>query len=152
MRNGLLLILAFFTIGGGGCVERTLTIQSEPPGALVYMNGEEVGRTPMRRDFTWYGNYDVQLRREGYETLKTTTKVNAPIWQWVPFDLMAEILPLNFEDHQSFSYTLKPTGEEIVDPQSMLARAEQMETQLRSGRLTRPTTRPTTAATTQPVP
>ena len=50
----------------GGCgVERTLQIESNPPGALVHLNGEEVGRTPMRKAFVWYGTYDVQLRKDG---------------------------------------------------------------------------------------
>ena len=42
----------------------TARVQSDPPGALVYLNGEEVGRTPLAHDFLWYGNYDVELRSE----------------------------------------------------------------------------------------
>ena len=67
MKRWLILLMAAL----GGCVERTMTFQSNPPGALVYVNNQEIGRTPMRRDFTWYGNYDVVLRKDGYETLKT---------------------------------------------------------------------------------
>jgi hypothetical protein len=48
-----------------GCVQRHITITSEPEGALVYLNNNEIGRTPITTDFTYYGNFDVQLRKEG---------------------------------------------------------------------------------------
>src|SRR5262245_38992736 len=64
-RIGLILSAVLLA----GCVRRTMTIESDPPGALVYMNNQEVGRTPVTREFIWYGFYDVQLRRDGYKTL-----------------------------------------------------------------------------------
>jgi hypothetical protein len=129
-----------------GCVRRALTVTSDPPGALVHLNGVEVGRTPMTRDFTWYGTYDVVLRKEGYETLKTQGKVIAPWWQWVPIDLFAELLPLH--DQRELAYTMKPYSEASVDPQLMLSRAEQMETKLQSSKYTRaPATTPATVPT-----
>src|SRR5688500_8387276 len=81
----MLLTLPLFA--APGCVQRTLQVESDPPGALVYLNGEEAGRTPMRKNFVWYGTYDVQLRKEGYHTLSRETKVWAPWWQWPPIDL-----------------------------------------------------------------
>ena len=80
-----------------GCVERRLTVHSEPEGALVYLNNQEVGRTPMTHGFIWYGTYDVRLRQAGYETLKTQQSIVAPWWQWVPFDFFADILPATSE-------------------------------------------------------
>ena len=127
-----------------GCVRRSLTVTSNPPGALVYLNGQEFGRTPVTRDFTWYGNYDVTLRKEGYETLKTNGKVIAPWWQWVPFDLAAEMLPLH--DKRKLSYRLKPTDDTAVAPETMLARAQQLRGKLQSSQNTRtPATVPATA-------
>ncbi len=32
-----------------GCVERRYTIRSDPPGALVVVNGEEIGRAGVAR-------------------------------------------------------------------------------------------------------
>ena len=136
-----MLLALLFT----GCVRRSLTVKSDPPGALVYLNGVEVGRTPMTRDFTWYGTYDVVLRKEGYETLKKRGKVIAPWWQWVPIDLVAELLPLH--DKRELAYTMKPYAETIIDPQQMLSRAEHMETRLQSSRYTR---KPATGPTTMP--
>src|SRR4051812_11540396 len=86
MRIGLLclILVPLLSLAGGGCVQRTLTVKSDPPGAIVSLNGVEVGRTPIERDFTWYGVYDVELRKDGYEPLKKRGDVIAPWWQWVP--------------------------------------------------------------------
>jgi hypothetical protein len=117
-----------------GCVERTMRVETNPPGALVYMNYQEVGRTPLERDFTWYGTYDVQVRNEGYETLKTRTKVIAPWWQWPPFDLVAELLPFRLKDERRVAYTLKPASTQPVEPSEILSRAEEMRDRLESSR------------------
>lgn len=118
----------------GGCVQRTLTVRSDPPGALVYLNGREVGRTPVTRRFMWYGDYDVILRKEGYETLKTHSWVVAPIYQWPPIDLFAELLPL--KDRQVLTYTLQPASTQPADTQELVSRAEEMKGMLRSGKYT----------------
>jgi hypothetical protein len=129
----------------GGCVRRQLTVRTDPPGALVHLNGQEFGRTPVTRDFTWYGTYDVDLRKEGYQTQKTTGKVIAPWWQWVPIDLFAELLPLT--DRRQLHYTLHPTTQEAVDPDRMLSRAAQLRGKLQS---TKNTKKPSTAPVANP--
>ena len=63
---------------GSGCVERTMKIQTDPPGALVVVNDEEVGLSPVKFSFLWYGDYEIILRRVGYETLRTHYRVEAP--------------------------------------------------------------------------
>ena len=139
-----------------GCVEQTMKVDSDPPGALVYLNQQEIGRTPLTRDFKWYGDYDVQLRLEGYETLKTNQKVIAPAWNWVPFDLVAELLPFPIKDRRSYSYSLKPLDPAKDQPAGLLDRADYLKGKLESSEYTRePTTRKsattqTTRSTTQP--
>ncbi|HEY7120368.1 MAG TPA: PEGA domain-containing protein [Tepidisphaeraceae bacterium] len=135
-----------------GCVEQTMEIKSDPPNALVYLNDQEVGRTPVTRDFKWYGDYDVQLRLEGHEALKTHQKVIAPAWNWVPFDLFANLLPFTFKDHRSYSYTLTPLDPAKDHPQGLLDRAEYLKDKLESGPFTRVATprRTTTTRSTAP--
>jgi hypothetical protein len=143
------IALVLIAFAATGCVQRTLTVKSDPPEALLYLNGTEVGRTPYTHDFVWYGTYDVELRHEGYETLKTRGAVIAPWWQWPPFDLVAELIPFRLKDKQSLSYTLRPFKPMQVDPHALLNRAESMAPLLESSEHTRqptsfPTTRPTT--------
>jgi hypothetical protein len=150
MRGIVLFSIVLIGAATSGCVQRTLTVKSNPPEALVYLNGMEVGRTPVTRDFTWYGWYDVELRKEGFETLKTKGNVIAPWWQWVPLDLFAEALPLR--DKQWLSYTLRPTPVRAVDPEKLLDRGETMRGELESSAHTRKpgSTRPSKKKTTAP--
>ena len=151
MRPSCLRALVPWCLFLFGCVEQTMSIDSDPPGALVYLNDQEVGRTPLKTDFTWYGDYDVQLRLEGYETLKTHHKVIAPAWNWVPFDLVSSVLPFNFRDEKQMSFTLKPLDPAKDQPAGLLERASELRGQLESSQFTRtPATRPSTAPTTTP--
>ncbi len=85
---GMLLALAVV----GGCVERVARIQTRPPGALVIVNDEEVGISPVKFYFTWYGDYDLVFRKEGYQTLKTHHRIDAPWYQIPPIDVISETL------------------------------------------------------------
>lgn len=109
-----------------GCVQRTISITSEPSGALVHLNDEEVGRTPLTVPFTFYGVYDVRLDAEGYEPLWTKRKTEAPWWEMPGPDLIAEAIPDNdVELHWHFE--LDPqTPPEQVDADELLERATQL--------------------------
>jgi len=86
-----MLVLAVPALGG--CLERTVTITSEPPGALVVLNDEEIGRTPVTTGFRYFGVYDVRLQREGYEPIATEREAVAPIWEYPGIDLLAIAAP-----------------------------------------------------------
>jgi len=102
----------------GGCVEREMTITSAPAGALVFVSDVEVGRTPVTVPFTWYGDYDVIVRRQGYKTLKTHAHINAPVHQIPPLDLFTSLAPWTIYDHRFLHYRLEklvqPTDSELV--------------------------------------
>jgi hypothetical protein len=123
-----------------------MNVKSEPDGALVYMNEQEVGRTPFTKEFLWYGNYDVVVRKEGYATLKTQTPVMPPLWQIIPIDLVTDLMPLT--DEHKLVYHLQPAPPS--DPAALMAHAEDMREMLESSEhtKTKPTTHPTTQAST----
>jgi len=150
--QALLSALAMGLIAAG-CVERELIATSQPPGALVSLNNEEISRTPLGREFQWYGYYDASVRLEGYETRKTVTPVVAPPWLWFPFDFVAEIIPITIRDVHRVHYTLQPTSYEEVAPVALIDRARSLQGRLESGELTRVkplTTRPANKPTSQP--
>lgn len=130
MRSSWLPAVAAALLLAGGCVQRTLTVESDPPGALVYLNNDEIGRTPAQRDFTHYGVYDVVLRKPGYEPLYAPTLVAAPIWQWFPLDLLFEVLPVRLRHGPVLNYTLTPVEDE-VDTAELLRRAEDLRQRLK---------------------
>ncbi len=111
---------AMATLAAGGCVRRTMTITTEPPQALVFLNDEEVGRSEVKTDFLWYGDYDVVIRMEGYETLHTHWDVKPPWYQRVPFDFFAEVFwPGTIVDARSHHFVLTeaqlPTSAELIE-------------------------------------
>jgi hypothetical protein len=141
----ILLLTIWLSLATGCGVHRTLTVKSYPEGALVYLNGLEVGRTPVQHDFVWYGTYDVELRKDGYQTLKTRGKVFAPWWQWVPIDLFAELVPFHLHDQQKLSYRLDPMPQTAADADLMIRHAGEMQAQMESSERTR---RPSTMQAT----
>ena len=103
----------------GGCVERQLTINTHPQGALVALNDEEIGTSPVTVSFNWYGDYNVAIRKEGFETLKTHRKLKGPWYDQFPFDFFAQILnPKRIVDCYEWTFELKerqqPKREELI--------------------------------------
>ncbi len=133
-HNGkkLLLTAALLLIGAivlGGCtgrVVRTMTIESDPPGALVSVNDNQVGRTPLTTQFTHYGTYRIRLQQSGYQTLTVYEPVRAPWYQWPLIDLAFEtVVPgTRRDEHHLGPYQLQPAVPS--DPQALLQRAEAM--------------------------
>lgn len=106
------LIVGACMLPASGCVERTMRITSTPPGARVFLNDQEVGLTPLKVSFLWYGDYDIILRKPGFETLATHHRVPAPWYQFPPIDLVAEtLIPGTIRDeHVLPNYELTPAA------------------------------------------
>jgi hypothetical protein len=112
----------------GGCVERKLTINTNPSGAQVLLNDEEIGTSPVTTSFNWYGDYNITIRKSGYETLNTHRKLNTPLYDYFPFDFFAEILyPGRIVDSYEWSFELQPQKE--IDRQQLIRSAEQLSEQ-----------------------
>ena len=105
---GLGAVAALLIVAMAGCVRRTVTINTAPQGAAVTLNDQQVGTSPVNVDFTWYGDYDVIVRKEGYETLHTHHKLDAPWYQVPPIDFVSEVLvPWTITDRRETSFTLE---------------------------------------------
>lgn len=97
----------------GGCVLRSLTVNSEPPGAMVYLDDELIGETPVTTTFTYYGTRKITLEKvdaEGrllYERKIIYEKIKPPFYQILPLDFFSEIiLPMELKDEHYFTYQL----------------------------------------------
>ena len=127
---GLSVVVLIVILFLAGCVERQLTINTQPQGALVALNDEEIGTSPVTVSFNWYGDYNVRISKEGFETLKTHRKLKGPWYDKFPFDFFAQILsPRRIVDSYEWTFTLAlkqyPTREELIQ------NAEQLKRQLR---------------------
>ena len=61
-----------------GCVERRFRVESHPPGAYLYVNNTPYGPTPVDVPFLFYGDYDIQLVKEGFQTKRVKEPVPRP--------------------------------------------------------------------------
>ncbi|WP_165245299.1 PEGA domain-containing protein [Paludisphaera soli] len=92
-----------------GCVIRRYTIRSEPPGAQVIVNDEEIGPTPVSKQFTFYGDREVTLIKDGFETKTVIQPVPAPWWDNLLTEFFAEnVVPFTLRDEREFTYDLQP--------------------------------------------
>jgi hypothetical protein len=121
----------------GGCLERRIHITSEPAGAMVWLNDVEVGRTPCETAFTYFGDYDVRVRLEGYEPLVERKKARQPVYEYPPMDLVATALPAKIETEIKWHFVLSKTLESTQNKDTFEADLIQRARELR-GQVDRP--------------
>ncbi len=96
-----------------GCVTRKLHLRSDPPGAVAYLDGERVGVTPVELDFLSYGTRRVELLLPDHARHVELITLERPWWQWVPFDIITELLlPWNIHSEHYCDVRLRPIDEE----------------------------------------
>ena len=143
----VLAAIAFATLAG--CVERRIWIDSEPSGALVWINHAQVGRTPVDVSFTHEGTYDVRIEKEGYEPLVTPATTEGPVWDMVPLDFVVEILPIKALNETRWKFTLVPRDD---SESALLDRAAGLRDRLRGGAAAEATPETTPETTPEATP
>jgi len=110
-------------VGLCGCVERRMTVRSNPPGAILYVDNYEIGPTPISTGFNYYGTREFKLVKDGYETLTVKQAIPPPWYQIFPADFVAEnLVPGQIRDQQTLDFQMKP--QILVPPDQLIARAE----------------------------
>jgi hypothetical protein len=109
----------------GGCVQRRLTIRSNPPGAVVFIDNYEIGTTPVATDYIYYGTRKIRLVKDGYETQTVNQWITPPWYEFFPLDFVAEnILPYELRDERTLTFTMVPMV--VVPTEQLLGRAENL--------------------------
>lgn len=117
------LLAVLVCTGSTGCVRRRMTVLSDPPGALVYVDDQEVGKTPVSVDFTYYGTRKIQLLLDGYETLTVKQTISLPWYEIPPLDFVSENLwPHRLRDEQLVNFQLQPL--QVLPTEKLLERAQ----------------------------
>ena len=148
---GSLLAMAML-VSAAGCVQRRMTIRSNPPGALVYVDDYQIGTTPVSTDFIYYGTRKIRLVKDGYETLTVRQPFPIPWYEIFPLDFVTENLwPWEIRDERVVDLAM--TNTVAIPPESVVARAEQAR--LAAGSLPAPPPVPVVqqpVAVPQPIP
>ena len=106
-----------------GCVQRRMTIRSNPPGALVYVDDYQIGTTPVSTDFVYYGTRKIRLVKDGFETLTVRQPFPIPWYEVFPLDFVTENLwPWEIRDERVVDLAMVPAGS--VPAESVVSRAE----------------------------
>ncbi|WP_152052825.1 PEGA domain-containing protein [Tautonia marina] len=127
-RRAICLALFLLSLTAVGCVERRYTIRTDPPGALVFVNGEESGISPVSVSYEYYGDRRVTIQAEGYETIQTELPIPAPWWNNAFTGFFTEnLIPFTLRDEREFRFTMAPA----VSPETgdLVGRGQQLRQQ-----------------------
>ena len=129
------LLLSLLILSQTGCMSRRITVRTQPPGALVEMNGERLGLSPVSKNFTYYGDNEFKVSLPGYETMVIQQPTKAPWYQIPPLDFISDnFLPFRVRDHRDYTYTLSPRNPlQELDEQGLRNRGENFRSQSQSG-------------------
>ncbi len=98
------------------------------PGALAIVNDEEIGPTPVSRNFTYYGTRKVTLIADGYQTQTFLQPVRRPWYDNYLTEFFSEnLVPWTIRDEREFVYKLQPGT--AAPAEQVSARAEAMRRQ-----------------------
>ena len=126
------LLLPLAACGG----TRTLKVDSSPQGALVRLDEDVIGRTPLEYQFEHYGRRRLSLYLPGYRTYSDKLNLETPWHATFPIDIFTEILlPLQLGYEKSVLIALEPDDGKIVYEtlDSFVLRAEVLRDELAIG-------------------
>lgn len=104
--TGLVLTLGFST----GCVDRRYVVESNVPGAQIYVDGKPIGPAPADAWYTYPGVYEFKAVAPNYQPLKQQVRLKAKWYDYPPLDFIADVLwPGRIEDVRRVQLTLEPT-------------------------------------------
>ncbi len=113
MRSYLFLVLTVIIIASAGCVTRSITVETNPSNAQVYIDDKLVGESPVTIPFTFYGTRKIMIeKRDDDEKLtheRTTSfeKIKAPVYEIFPLDFFSELVwPGKLKDEHVLTYDL----------------------------------------------
>lgn len=131
-RLGLIAVSIGLVATLAGCSQKVIEITTEPSGALVTLNDIPVGRTPLQTEFTYYGDYDIQVRMDGYEPIRTKATASTPIYERAPLDLATAAIP--YETVIKWHFKLEPALEKTEPKQQfedgLIGRAKTLRDQV----------------------
>ncbi|HUS58154.1 MAG TPA: PEGA domain-containing protein [Planctomycetota bacterium] len=103
--------IIFVAALAAGCIQRTMRIETDPPGATVWIDDERCGETPVDVPFTAYGTRRILLQMEDHQARGESAKLIAPWYSIFPIDFFTDVLcPFTFHDVKSFHYEMQPLG------------------------------------------
>ena len=123
--------LVFSTVFSG-CVRRRMTVRTNPPNAMVYIDRQPIGLTPVSTAYTYYGTRHFEIVKDGYRTEKFLRKFNPPWYELPGLAFVTETLyPFETRDERIIDVQLSP--EQAVPTETIIANGQELRDQARLG-------------------
>ncbi|MEW4452587.1 PEGA domain-containing protein [Bremerella sp. JC817] len=129
------LALLIAILASPGCVRRRFSVRTNPPGAVLYVDNQEIGVTPVATDYTYYGTREIRLEKDGYEPVVQLHEFKTPWYQYPGLDFVSEnLVPWEIRDQRELDFEMVPLR--IIPPEELRARAEQLRANAQAGYMT----------------
>lgn len=126
-------------MGQVGCnsVKRKILVRSHPEGALVTIDRQPIGHTPVAVPVNYYGTREIQIEMDGYQTKKVKHRFAPPWFQIPPLDFITDnFWPREIRDDRIVDFELTPLTS--VDENFLLDRASQLRGNVYRGTVAMP--------------
>ncbi len=129
----LILSITLITIlASPGCLRRRMTVRTSPPGAMVYVDRQPIGVTPVSSSFTYYGTRHFEIVKDGFRTEKFMRRFNPPWYELPGLAFITETLyPFEKRDERIVDVQLSP--EAVVPTETIIASGQELRDQSRLG-------------------
>jgi len=118
-------------------MKRKILVRSYPEGALVVIDRQPIGHTPVAVPITYYGTREIQVEMDGFETQTVKHRFAAPWYQIPPLDFVTDnFWPREIRDDRVVDFQLTPSTN--VDENFLRDRAEQLRGNVYRGTVTMP--------------
>ena len=108
---------------------------SNPPGALVDIDGRRVGVTPVSEDFIYYGTHEITLSKPGFKTMTVQQPARTPWYQIPPLDFFSDnFLGRHVTDSHVFEYQLEQLGPDADNTAPLIERGRNFRSQAQVAR------------------
>ena len=111
ISRSFISIAACLSIALAGCAtifkgaKQTIDFSSEPTSADVYVNGQNMGKTPMQIELKVDKTYTVEFRKEGFES-RTVILSHSIGAHWIIFDVLFGLIPVIVDASTGAWYSL----------------------------------------------
>ncbi len=115
-----------------GCLRRRLTVRTNPSGAMVYVDRQPLGKTPVSHSFSYYGTRHFEIVKDGYRTEEFLRTFRPPWYEIPPLDFFTETLwPFEKRDERIVDVQMVP--DKPVPTEALVTSAEGLRLQASQG-------------------
>ena len=134
-HNWLLVMLAMLPLIFCGCVQRRLIIRSVPEGAFVKIDDQPVGATPLSVPYTYSGTREIEVAKDGYQTINVQQRVDPKWYETFPVSFVTEnFAGREIRDERVLDFTMELKTQ--VQEGRLLERANDMRLNINRGTIT----------------